>query len=215
MTNKELIDLMMARLGGRTAPALRSRLVIELNEKIRQLETGSILPWFMEDKFVGDTVANQDYVDLPADFVREVEEGRFKIKNTENKWGRLIKASYEDLEDETENYDAALPEGYALFGDKIYFGPVPDLAYSFKLPYFKRTGEVIDNTSAVTNSWLLEFHHYVTLATLKVVASMHIQSAEIMQKIDPELQTAYDIFWRTIEARKHTNMEYLLTNSEN
>lgn len=214
MTNAEVLNLIMARFGGRTAPALRAQVLKELNEKIRQLETASVLPHWIEDRWEEVTVGSQDYLALPASFSREVEEGRVKVKNSEGKWYRLAKVDYETLEDETENFDPALPEGYALFGTRMYFGPTPDKAYDIKVPYYKHTDPIQDNSAEVTNPWLIYAFNYTTLATAQIVATLHIQSAEMVQKIAPELKTAFDIYWRAVEARKHTNMEYLLGNSE-
>lgn len=218
MTNAQAFDLMMARLAGRTATATRALVVLELNEKIRQLERGPVKPWFLETFVQATMVANQNYIDLPADFLEEDDEGAFRIRNLDATpaWSdpNPQKVPFEQLEVVADTEDAAIPEGYSVFSGRIYFAPVPDQAYTYKLKYFIRTPAVVDNTDPVTNPWLLEFFNFVSLATCHIVALTHLQSAEIAAKLQPELQDAYNQFWRAVESRKHANMQYLLGDEE-
>jgi len=214
MKNSEVLDLMMKRLGDRKAQVLRAQVLIELNKKISQLEQGSTLPWFLEDRWNGQMVANQDYVDLPADFLREFEEGRFKVLNNEGKWSPLTRVSLEQLEEETDGVDPQLPAGYAFFGEKVYFGPVPDKAYQFKLPIYRRSNQILDDSNEVTNKWLLNFFNYVTLEVLHIVATLHTRDFTLATNINSELLSARDTYWRAVEARMHTNRDYLLDNEE-
>lgn len=218
MKNSEALALIMKRLGNRNSPTLRATALEELNVKIQELELGPTLPWFLETRWEDVTVANQDYLPLPADFLREVEDGRFKIRNTTvnpSTWVRLTKVSLEKMEDETDNAAAQLPLGYALFGERVYFGPLPDQAYAIKLPYFAKSPAVVDNTADITNKWLLNFFNYLTFEVIDVLAREHIRDQGLVDRNDIPLRKAKDAFWRAIEARQHTNMEYLLTDSEN
>lgn len=215
MTNAEMLSLMMGRLGSRTAPALRANVLKELNEKIKELEVGPIKPWFMEDLASGSTVAGQNYINLPTDFLQEVDEGRVRLQNLEGVWFPLGKGTMEQLEDEFLNDEAAFPQGYALQGTRMYLGPAPDDVYAYRFQYFKKSTTILDNNTEVSNPWLVEFFNFTTLAALSTVARLHVQSMDIVTKLDAELKTAFDGFWRAVEARKHTNMDYMLGDEEN
>jgi hypothetical protein len=217
MKNSEVLDHMLVRFGDRKSPSLRSNLLIELNEKLRQLDQSELIPWFNEKRWETNLVATQPYLDLPSDFIREVEEGKFKIRNTNvspNLWTPLVKVSLEKLEEETENFDPALPAGYALFGKRVYFGPTPDQAYAIKLPYYGRSGSILDDAAEVTNEWLINFYNFITLDTIDLVARTKVRDEKLVNLIGNELVQAHEHMSRAIEARQHVNMDYLLTDEE-
>ena len=215
MLNSEVIDTIMARLAGRTAASTRTIVVQELNEKIRQLERGPLKPWFLEKRITGTLPLGVDSLELPTDFLEEYEEGSFRIQLLDGKWTDPLKVDIEKLESETDGVNPGPPEGYSLFGDLFYLGPVPDVDYTYKLKYYGRTDAVADNESLVLNPWLLEFFNFVTLATAYIVAVTHLQSTDMAAKMQQELTVASDGFFRAVESRKHVNMDYLLGGSEN
>jgi len=218
VNNTEVLNNMMKRLGNRTAPTLRATVLLELNQKIRQLEQGATIPWFLEDRWDDVCVSAQDFLPLPADFLREVEEGQFRVQNINASpvaWANVVKSSYEKVDEAGSSVDPALPLVYALFGVKVYFAPTPDVAYPIRLPYYKRTAEITDTNDVVSNLWLTEFYNFVTLSTLDIVAATHIRDAKLRADILPELQVAADDFWRSVEARQHVNRDYLLDDTEN
>jgi len=214
MTNAEVLTLLMGRLV-RTAPTLRALVLLELNEKIRQLERSPSKPWFLEKEVVGVFTIGVAYIDLPADFLEEVEEGAFRVQGVIAGMGDPPEVDIDDLHSETDNTAPGMPEGYALFAERIYVGPLPDAAYGYKLKYFGRTDPILDDDLPVTNKWLLEFFNFTTLSVLMIVARTHLQSMEMATKLEPELQLAQGEFWRAVEARKHASRTYLRGNSEN
>lgn len=216
MTNAEAITLMMSRLGERTAVSLRSRVVTELNEKIKELERADIIPWFLETRLDLVTIANQNYIDIPSssNFLREVEDGRFRMQNSEGKWFKLAKRTLQEIEDGYENCDAAFPKLYSLNGKRFYFGYTPDAVYNIRVQAYVRSGAVADNGNPVTNDWLLEYFNFTTLSTLDVVARLHVQSNEVLTRLEQPLRVATDRFWRDVEARENANLEHLVNDSE-
>lgn len=218
MTNAEALTLMMARLAGRSAVSTRALLLIELNEKIKQLEIGPLKPWFMEAASVGlTTTAAVQTSALPTDFIEEYEDGALRIADLDGVWRDPDpkKVSIEVLERETDGVDPALPAGYAIFGANIYWGPAPDQDYAYKLKYYKFSTAVVDDDTPIANPWLLNFFNFTTLATMHHFALLHLQGTDIANKIKPELTVAADQFARAVESRKHANMDYLLDDTEN
>jgi hypothetical protein len=214
MTNKEMFDLIMQRFGNRSSTTLRATVVKELNEKIRQHEQGDILPWFMEDIWITSTAANVDYLDLPSDYIRDDDEGYPEFSFTSG-YKRAVKDGYNNLRATYANATAAVPEGFAIYGEKVYLGPTPDASYTFRLPYFKRTGEVADTTSTITNKWLLNFFNFITLSTIDLVARTHTRDQKLIDMVSVPLKDAYGLMWKAIEGRLHAGREYLLDNEEN
>jgi hypothetical protein len=217
MLNKEVLDLIMKRLGNRTAATLRATVLIELNNKISQLEQGDVLPWFLQDIWLGQTVASQDYVDVISDYLRDDDEGQAEINDTTVSpavWSKFTKTSYGKLREKTANCTAQLPALYAVHGEKVYFGPAPNQVYSFRVPYYKRSTSVADNTQAVSNKWLLNFFNFVTLDTIDFVARTHTRDNSLVAAIAAELQQAQRLFDIAVEARIHAGRGYLLDDSE-
>lgn len=217
MTNTQALDLIMKRLGGRTSTDTRATLLLELNNKIAELERGPLKPWFLETEQTQATtpfVVGQNYIALPSDFLMEIEDADFRVQNGDGDYVSLVKVPYRRLMQETENADSGAVEGYALFGERIYLGPAPDVAYNYKFPYLAKTTAVVDDSNAITNKWLLEFFNYITLEAAFVMASEHVQSVELMNKLSAPLAAAQRAFRQEVEARIHTNMTYLLNDSE-
>lgn len=214
MTNAEMFDLIMKRLGNRTSPTLRATVVQEINEKIRFLDQADEPAWFQEEIWTPSTVANQGYLDLPADYIRDNDEGEPEIYNG-TVYDRIVKVGYNLLRKQTANATPAIPEGFALYGEKVYFGPTPDAVYLFRLPYFKRTEVVADNSSAISNKWAVNFFNFLTLSTIDIVARTHTRDMKVVQSISQELQVAADKMYKAIEARVHAGREYILDDEEN
>jgi len=217
MLNKEVLDLIMKRLGNRTSTTLRATALIELNEKIRQLELGETLPWFLQDIWQGQTVANQDYLDVVSDYLREDDEGVAEILDASVSpavWAKFTKDSYGKLREKSANATATVPALFAVHGEKVYFGPVPDKVYSFRIPYYKRTTSISDNTATVTNKWLTNFFNFVTLDTIDLIARTHTRDQNVVISIRDELSEARRMFEVAVEARIHAGREYLLDDSE-
>lgn len=214
-TNSYYIDLILNRLTRPGSPALRPNVLVELNECVKRLERGAIKPWFLEYRHTGSFTPGQDYIDLPADFLEEVEEGQFKFRDSSNTWHKLTKVDHEFLEAETEDLDPGLPQGYALFGDRFYLGPAPLADYAYKFQYHRRTGSIPDTAVEATNRWLLEFPDLLTFDTAVRVARTYMQGTEgVLARLEPEQRRAHSEFLIAVESRKHVNRDYLLDNVE-
>jgi len=214
MTNAEVLDLMMGRLGGRQAPLMRAKVLMELNNSIRELERGDIKPWFLEAVEEAAMVIAQGYVLVPENFLIEVEDGTFEVENSEGDWTELTKVTREKLREETANEDDAIPEGYAIWGNRFLLGPAPDLAYNYRFDYYARTIPLVDSNAALTNSWLLEFFNYTTTEALIIVAGQHIQSSEMVMKLKAEQSKNRDQFLKEVVQREMARRTLLLTDEE-
>lgn len=203
-TNAQVLDVMMKRLGNRQSPVVRASAVWELNRAIDQLETGAILPWFLEKEHQFQTVVGEPRYDLPADFLREYEEGALSFYYQGSLLLRTSKVAKEDLD-----YSSAEPTvGYSLFGGKILIAPKPDVVYDCVWEYYASSSEVVDNAQAVANVWLIYAYNWVTNAALEQIAAFHLQAPDMASGFAAKAREARDAVWRAHEARQHTNRDY-------
>lgn len=210
-TNAENIALTMQRLGSRSSPTLRAQILAEMNKAIRELERGPTKPWFMESRLTGVLVVGQDYIEQPATFLGEHEEGSLRLRDistTPSKWGALTKEDYDAIQYKAENCDPGKPCAYALMGTRVYFDREADLAYPYRWEAMVRTTLIVDNTVESTNPWLTEFFDLISLSAAMKVARLHIKSAELAAELRPELDQARDSFWRECESRQQVNRNY-------
>lgn len=209
-TNAANLDLMMSRLGGRASPVLRTLVLAELNKQIRECERSPTKPWFLEDRLDGSLTPDQDYIDIPATFLSEVEEGSFRLYEPNvAKWVPLRKVDYDQLDENViDSTNDTFPLQYAMRGSKIFFNVTPDAAYDYRWECNVRTTAVSDNATESTNPWLVEFFDYISLVTLDKIARLHIRSAELIENLREPLTQARDSYWREVEARQQTNRDY-------
>jgi hypothetical protein len=203
-TNAQVLDNMMARLGNRQSPKLRGSVLFELNNKINLLEGGALLPWFLQKEWAFQLVVNQITYDLPADFLREEEEGALRVSYQGRPIAFVGKVAKEDLVYEGD--DPALC--YTLFGEKLQIAPTPDTTYDCVLEYLAASTDVTDTGVPVSNVWLLNAYNFVTYGALVAIANFHVQDPEMAARFEREEAKARDALWRTHEARQHTNRDY-------
>lgn len=117
--------------------------------------TGSFLPWFLLTEVASvTTVASEERVPLPADFIREEEDDalwRFNPLTTDvtAQWTELQKDELAFLRGDQPG--TGTPLKYCLLGVYWRLKPTPDTTYTLKAMY-KAKDTVI--ASGTTNKWL-------------------------------------------------------------
>lgn len=177
MTGAQALTMLMARLGGRTNAALRALLLLEMQQVQKvTLEGGAFLPWFLiTSTETTQLTANTRAVNLPSDFLREVEEdGSVWIKDSSNDWQKMTKAddaSLQDryLDDETDS----LPLYYSIVGNQLLTYPISTVASYLRIRYYA-TDTVLDD-NAVETDWLKYASDLVIGETGLVAASLYVR----------------------------------------
>jgi hypothetical protein len=203
VTNAQVLDNMMHRLGNRTSAELRGRVLYELNNRVDLLESGPTLPWFLESVHEFSTTSGVRRYTLPTGFIREPERGRLLVSRDGVALGESEKTDYDDLCLETGE-----PTQYALYGEWLYLGAVPNVVYDCEWNYFSESADVVDNTQIVSNPWLINAYEVTTLMALRGVAQFQIQDMDMAMRFQGELSDAKDRFWRLVEARQHSGRSY-------
>jgi hypothetical protein len=98
------------------------------------------------------TIAGQQAYTLPADFLGIME---VKVTSTSPIW--TLRPMSPDLLDTEYAFtaDTDIPQNYSLYGGSIYFGPIPDAAYTIQLLYY---GAIPALSNTNTTNWLLTRH---------------------------------------------------------
>ena len=207
MTNAEIINRILRRLGNRTQQGLRQYCLLELETKIQEYEQGPVLPWFLETETTYQAVPGTEHLDLPPDFLRELEDGALWIKRTDSEgadlWDPLPKHSL----DRVRVAELGRPEHYALLGSKIILGPVPDLAYQFKFAYLRKSLPFADNETESTD-WLKEASNLVIFGAAAQVAATYIQNDALAGTLISLEKRALDALYLATEARNATNQDF-------
>lgn len=178
MTGAAMLNLMMARLGGRTQPALRATMLLEANfVQQNVLEGDPIKPWFMvsEDTEATLTVGERRLA-VPDDFMCEVEdeEGGLIIVDSNGIEHQMVKKSWDQLVDENGlEATADLPLEYALVGEYFMIFPLPNIALTVKMRYKARQDAIADDNTE--NNWLKYASDWLMAELGVVMCSKHVR----------------------------------------
>lgn len=151
---------------------LDSTIVTNMQLAQTGLESAPTKPWFLVTDYAPlVTVADQEYVALPDDFLQEVEESHLWYRASDyptTKDLKLVKDDYDDLKELYKDSESGTPEAYAIMGYRYYFFPLPDDVYSIIGRYYARATSLTTN---VENGWLKEAPFLILGTTLKLIAT--------------------------------------------
>ena len=205
-TNSELLDQAMSRLGQRSSTRVRSDIVAEINTTIDRLERAPFLPWFLEQDATLSISTNDTSEALPSDFLREATETRPWYTEDGDTY-YLEKRFYAALQQETPTS----LKYYAIKGETFYFKKTADKAYTVTLPYYAaQTGDFADNSSDVSNLWLLRAHDWVVNEALSKVAAFHVQNEKLAIALRADASSAkWDII-NYHESRENEGQDFFV-----
>lgn len=208
-TNAELIDLAMGRLTQRKSVRLRAAVVNEINSVINQLERGKFFPWFLQQTATLSALANSTFVALPLDFALEKEESK-PYYVLEGKVFYLTKRLYAVLQGETPNTTRL----YAIFGGSLHYRAMPSEDLTINLLYYaKAGGNLVDNTTALSNPWLIEAQEWVVNKALTTVAADVVGDVEKGLTFAAKARAAHNDLYAYHESRTHQNQDYFVGGS--
>lgn len=215
MNGDAALNLMMARLGGRTNATIRANALIEMQlaQDFFQQKM-SFIPWFLQVDYTDAafvTVAAQEYVALPSDFARLDDEwGALYYKDTErsevDQWVRVKKGTYDIFKDKYFDGDSQDPSLFDIIGQRIYMRPIPDQARDLRMLYYKKDTSPTD--TAATNLWLTHAPNWLIGEAGAVVAGLHIKDMEAAEFFAVLAKQAKDFLYTETIARKVTGQSY-------
>lgn len=202
MQRDAAVDLLMGRLGRRTNASLKDDIIREMvfvQENL--MEGGEFLPWFLitnDDTLV--TVADQEYVALPSDFIREWEDGGlFRETGDATAPKKLIERDDYDIIT-LKHPGTGTPLKYDRDETYMYLRPIPDSVIDLELWYYQKDTSlagVYGGAGATTeNGWLLWASDWLIAETGVIISGQYI-------KEDPNLTNGFINAAARAKARVH------------
>jgi len=182
MNVKACLDLLMGRLGGRTAPDLRAKCLQEMvTFQETEMEGAEDLPWFLiTEEAETDTVPNERRILLPSDFIREVEEEDLLLIDDSGEEIKLGKVGYEEAEQRFGGSDPGTPQVYTIRGNYILLHPTPDRIMTVRFPdYYARQEQPVDSEES-ENGWFKWASDLMMSGPGLVVATLHLKDPELV-----------------------------------
>lgn len=175
-----------------------------LLQEIR-LEQNVWLPWFLETETAWTTTTvGEEQVQLPADFLGEVEEqALWRVEDGE--FIPLKKMDYDDMLVRFAGEGA--PRAYAVGNGYLFLRPVPTEAITLKMRYLARAEPL---TSNIENVWLRYASDVVIAELGAVIAKQHMQHGELAATFAEDARIAWDRLYRVHIGRQETNRARLM-----
>ena len=212
MTRKELVDLVLARVGRREEdPNMRSYAEEELQQLQFSYERGLRLPnaggvyhpWFLVAE-IGSSVAPADLerIKKPSKFIAEVDDGGLWLKDGDGEWEHLPKDDYDILRSQFP--DSGKPKAYADTGDYWRLFPTPDKEYTVEAIIYQGEPALVNDGD--TNEWTTKAGQLMLAGLGRVMAGYYLYNSELMQIFsqdeNQELRRLYhDTIAREFQAR--------------
>jgi hypothetical protein len=172
------------------------------------LERNVWTPWFLETEIADTlTVAGEERVQLPVDFLAEVEEQAL-WRYQEGEVESMIPLKKMDYDDMLRRYPGTgTPLAYAMGGEYFFLGHIPDAEYTLKMRYFARDESLSSN---IQNKWL-KYASAVFLAELGVImAEKHMQHFELAKIFRTDAASAWNVLYATHVARMEANQSRVM-----
>lgn len=179
MTGAQVLDLLMVRLN-RTAAGVRTNCLTEMVFQQSTLEQSAELPWFLIGNEETLTVtAGTREVAVPSGFLREVDEIKTYIIDTDGAYIEMTKKDYVELEAyHGIEATSALPTDYDLVGTNFLLFPKPTVTTSIKGRFYKAQIAPTDD-AVTTDKWLVYAPDLLLAITGETVAAQHLQNQEL------------------------------------
>jgi len=205
-TNAELITSILFHVGRRMA--YRAEALAMAKSWVNMRELGNFLPWFLETESSGlVTVAEQDWIALPADFLREYDEGIMLITDADGAEQKLVKTPSLDRLFSEEDDDSGFPKGYYLFRNRIYLRPIPDSIFSVRFFYHGKS-TVLDDSNTEATYWGKYADSALIFGAATIFAGTVLQNEKLARTLSSLEERAIGELMVMDEARKHAAQAY-------
>jgi len=205
MLRDDAVAIVKRRLGNRIG-TLDAAIIDEMKLAQTIFEHDAFLPWFLLTELTTiSTVASQERIAVPTNFLRETERGGFLIMDAENTWQQVLKDDYSALR--AVNQSEGLPTHYALTGVNFRLFPTPDQAYVLNLIYFAQDAVLSTN---VENQWLKWAPDLFIAQTAFQMAQNHFLDPNVLGVLAGQVREGKASLRRLDGARRATQHRYIM-----
>ncbi len=197
------VSTIAARLGKR-GTTFNSEILLELQAAQEEMETGPQLPWFLltNDTSTTTTAATRT-TSVPTDFLLVDDYAKLFLIDADGGYNLCEKNDYDVLRKSPFFDDTKIPEQYALQFETFYWFPLPDIAYTFDLWYYKRDDAL---TTAAANKWMKNAP-MVLLNKAGVQMARFFRDAQALQIFDGDFNRAVASMWARDEAQRQAGQQ--------
>lgn len=200
--------LLKNRLGRGTSAntAFDTWMQSELEAAQTRLEKMSVLPYFLVSERAFSVVTiNEERVQLPTGFLREVEETVVQLYDTSSgEYEELVKNLPEDLKIHHPDEETGRPKRYAIRGDYFLVCPIPDkTTYQIWMTYYKAADVITDEAE---NAWL-QYYPDLLIAEAGVLMASTLRNDAALNSLSTLKNQQMEALLRDENARLQANLD--------
>jgi len=207
MNYEQIKVLLIARLGNRTdlEGSIEAELAIA-QENLEQSWSDMTMPWFLQKEGVITIPAGEDSVALPADFLREHDDGLHRYQEAGGDAMPMDKLFPENLaaEEYGEAYGCINQKPYAVAGTTLTVYPAAVAEATITLSYFG--AEAALSSETYENKWSRYAPELLIAVTGRKLAS-YIRDAELTQIFTADADVESTRLIRASEMRNTANIK--------
>jgi len=212
MTRDSIVDIILQRLGKSNDTTLRDEIINEMvfvQEHI--LEQGTLKPlWLVSEVTTTTTVADDERLQLPTDFLQEWEEGTLYLYDStaDDPWIELDKDDWDSIK--AANTEAGKPVAYDIAGDYFLLSPTPDDTYTIKMRYYAKDTSLAGtygDAANIENNWLKYAGDWFLGEVGAIIAAQYQQSDQQAAVFYNQAAKGKDRVWRNDIANREANKD--------
>jgi hypothetical protein len=195
---------------------LTTRAINEMQMAQIQLESLEFLPWFLlTEMATAATIAFEERLALPSDFLREAEEDEATLWTVDNTTtpptkSFLSKSTYALLVEKYKNSTYQKPLEYALVGQYFRLRPIPDVIYTVQFLYYAQAALLTTN---IENLWL-KYAPDLVIANTGMLMSRYPNDTVRYAMFAADYKIALDGLKKLDVARREANLERTMGDAD-
>lgn len=212
MTRDEARALVAARLGFRTDLNDTIDLELQLVQAEELEDDHEFKPWFLFTDYTDATFVTtpgQDYVQLPEDFLLQIEDTFLYFQEpeatgTEFPWSPVRANLLAEVMAQDEV--GGVPSFVTVQGSRLYIRPTPQEVYTLRLFYYRADTAL---TGDITNLWLTHAVEWMISSTAAKIADAYLQDEATAQRQYNAAAKARKRIWLQSESRMNTGLDLI------
>jgi hypothetical protein len=211
MTRDEAVDLLMGRLARRSSLVTQQDIINEMAFVQSFILEGDPTPlWFLlTESAETTTLADDERLPVPSDFLQEWEEGSLYVSETSGgDLTSMVKDDWDTIKEKIKG--SGKPEYYDISGDYFLLRKVPNDAYYITMRYYARAASlagVYGDAANVENKWLEHAADLLIAEVGVIIANQYLQSKTMVELFLRQAGTAKDRLIRKDTIMKEVNKQ--------